>query len=687
MKTFAFTCVASLCLLAASIEARPAGPHDDAARMLAQARATGGLGVLDAPAFDAPGDGAIWVHGRTYKARIDANGFTYIPFLGSSAPQDYPVTFRLRSANVGSRDLPLHFDVEPIRDGTRVYLDHGSVVEIYDFTLDSVEQSFQVRRGRRDENDGAGGDLDVRLDVDSEMSLRTDEDGARFDAFSGSVHYGLPKSSDPSGLELATRSETIGRAFRFTVPAGELARASGDVVIDPFLSTVVVNASTYYDDKDPDIAYDVTNDRYLIAYEETFSQTDHDVLAQMIDGATGQPISGTSAYIDYTTDDWQQASVGNLRSAAQFLVAASVGPNSQQIKCRTRSAASLTMGAQFSISDNISPMQCSVNSTRHLAPVVGGDSTPGNIGLEHLYCVAWVLEGVWDSIDYPCPEIWFRTVRADGSMLNPKFLDGPMSFPTTIARTDDGTSFSLSISRSNGGWESAAEQNWNIAYWGPFHISDGTCCHSDYQVRIARVNSVGATTLGPTTVVSFSNPLPGTDYYAEVYSAVSVSTSQTNSTRKFMVAFDVSKWDGSVTPHIWGAIVDPSTIRGSTMAPPALYDLTNLESVLDGGLSFTEWHPTVECDGTTFVLGFKTVGGGLTGLGATEFADVTFFHSTHFQCTEHTVQAFQNPFAVGNPRCCAQASGDGSRHYTLFASTRWTGSPPQADPIAALHSD
>jgi hypothetical protein len=52
----------------------------------------------DAPAidfsrvvFDQPGDGATWARGRTYKASFDAAGVTYIPFLGSNAPRNFPV--------------------------------------------------------------------------------------------------------------------------------------------------------------------------------------------------------------------------------------------------------------------------------------------------------------------------------------------------------------------------------------------------------------------------------------------------------------------------------------------------------------------------------------------------------------------------------------------------------------------
>ena len=36
--------------------------------------------------FDTDEDGAHWVMGDSYKAKIARDGFTYIPFLGSKAP-------------------------------------------------------------------------------------------------------------------------------------------------------------------------------------------------------------------------------------------------------------------------------------------------------------------------------------------------------------------------------------------------------------------------------------------------------------------------------------------------------------------------------------------------------------------------------------------------------------------------
>src|SRR5262245_4062391 len=60
--------------------------------------------------FDQPGDGRIWATGTTYKASFGADGFVYVPFLGSAAPRNYPVQIALRTVRVGSHDLPFAAD-------------------------------------------------------------------------------------------------------------------------------------------------------------------------------------------------------------------------------------------------------------------------------------------------------------------------------------------------------------------------------------------------------------------------------------------------------------------------------------------------------------------------------------------------------------------------------------------------
>ena len=52
--------------------------------------------ALSAPALASD---ALWIRGDTYKASFGTEGATYVPFLGSRAPKDYPVLLRVARIN------------------------------------------------------------------------------------------------------------------------------------------------------------------------------------------------------------------------------------------------------------------------------------------------------------------------------------------------------------------------------------------------------------------------------------------------------------------------------------------------------------------------------------------------------------------------------------------------------------
>lgn len=310
---------------------------------------------IDTVAFDDLGDGAIWVLGRNYKARVDSRGLTYVPFLGSCAPRNYPVGFALRSASIDGAELAIDSGGPPIRDGGRIWIDHGAVTEILDVSLDSIEQSFVVRRG------AGTGELLVDLDVDTELPSDVDGTGTWFRSPYGAVQYGRARTFDAEGRELATTSLASGTSIGFTVAADEVARASGELTIDPIITTVTLDSSDL-DDRFPDVAYDVSNDCYIVVFERIYSQSDHDIFCQMVAGATGQPIANTWSYIDFTWEDWRQPSVANMNNIDKFLVAASVGPEPRVIKCRSRAAGSTTMGAPFTLDHTATGSACDDHS-------------------------------------------------------------------------------------------------------------------------------------------------------------------------------------------------------------------------------------------------------------------------------------------------------------------------------------
>src|SRR5690349_10431277 len=52
--------------------------------------------------YDTAADGTVWVRGKTFKASFGPDGATYVPFLGSQAPRNFPVSLRVNSVTIGS---------------------------------------------------------------------------------------------------------------------------------------------------------------------------------------------------------------------------------------------------------------------------------------------------------------------------------------------------------------------------------------------------------------------------------------------------------------------------------------------------------------------------------------------------------------------------------------------------------
>lgn len=376
--------------------------------------------ALDAPAFawqtttsrpvrtvfDQPGDGRIWALGTTYKASFGADGFVYVPFLGSDAPRNYPVRFVLRSLRVAGQAIDLARDVTATRTGDRVTLDRGAVREVYDLAPEAIEQTFVV--------DGTlPGDVDVELAVQTELRQIAAADGLALGNELGCVHYGSPylvrdSRKDPIGMTWT------GGVLHLHVAASQ--RGAGPVVIDPLITTKTF-APTVMASEVPDIAYDATTDRWLVTWVHIFSATDHDVLAELRNAA-GDAVPGSFKAIEATPASYSFPRVANLNSADRFLIAMERVP---QAATEVFSVWGRTMdaGAPFTTS---SLLHISPNSGEHQNNVdVGGDPGTGTN-----WTVVWVFGRA----------VYARQVRADGSLsqtLIPITPPGPQSINPQIS--------------------------------------------------------------------------------------------------------------------------------------------------------------------------------------------------------------------------------------------------------------
>src|SRR5688572_29761009 len=134
--------------------------------------------------FDVDTDGTQWVRGRTYKASFAADAATYVPFLGSNAPRNFPVGFHVESVTIGGEPIAFDPSVPAVRRGDTIEYARGPFVERYQLSVDSIEQSFVFEALPRQ------GEIVVTVGVDSELEGAGDAEGLRFGNALGHVRYG-----------------------------------------------------------------------------------------------------------------------------------------------------------------------------------------------------------------------------------------------------------------------------------------------------------------------------------------------------------------------------------------------------------------------------------------------------------------------------------------------------------------
>lgn len=218
-------------------------------------------------------EGSSWVRGRTYKAGAETTGFTYVPYLGAEASRIYPVRFTLAGATDGGAPIPLNDGASVSRDGHRFTLDRGPVDVLYDAALDSVEQLFVIERPLRQ------GAIALSIAVETDLEIRPDGRGFRFDGPEGGVTYSGAVAFDAAGARTDVPATLEEGRIVLTVPAEFVRSSTGAITVDPVTATFPVNLGTDRSFFRPDVAYDRSNDEFMYAYEEQFAVGDRDILA------------------------------------------------------------------------------------------------------------------------------------------------------------------------------------------------------------------------------------------------------------------------------------------------------------------------------------------------------------------------------------------------------------------------
>jgi len=494
--------------------------------------------------FDVATDGTVWVRGRTYKASFAADAATYVPFLGSSAPRNFPVGLHVESVTIGGEPLVFDTSVPAVRHGDTIEYARGPFVERYLLSLDSVEQTFVFESLPRQ------GEIVVTLGVTSELEGASDVEGFRFGNELGHVRYGRAFAFHDGADLTPIASRLSGGAIELIAPAELVAGASGRFVIDPVLSTFSLETAAI-DEFAADTAYDLTNGVWLTVCEEIFSSTDRDIHA--VRHTTAGTVSA-SDYVDFTTDIWRAPAIANHLLDDQFLVVAVEGsaPNRQIMGRTVEATVSLNMSAQFLVSDDAYIGDC-------YAPDVGGD--PSTSGTAY-YCVVWERE-FSAGADY---DIHGRLVRTDATLVGGTtfYVDNSVSVHRNPA-----------ISNSNGN-ASDALQDWNVVW-------EDEVTATNRNILGARVHRDGSLTETTFTVASST--------LDERNPSATAIVDATAGTRPWMVAYQIDSgangWD-----------VRCRTFNNASSI--STFDLSEQFA----GVANDQITPSCDCDGDQFVVAY-----------------------------------------------------------------------------------
>ncbi len=382
--------------------------------------------------FDEPGDGRTWVRARSYKASFDAEGATYIPFLGSQAPRNFPVSIALASASAGGAPIPLETR-GVTHDADSVTIERGAVREVWKLGLDAAEQTFEIAA-----RPAAQGDVELRLALASELALRADGDGFALDGPHGGVRIGRATAIDADGRRLDLRARIEDGGLAIGVPADFVASARYPLVVDPMYTTNLLE-NLPNSARNPDIAGGGggVSGNFGAVYDYQFSQTDFDVWTQ--DLFFGTPISGTGLWVDYTSVSWGAPRIAHNGLLDTYLTVAWVttASGASEVWCRARYAGSQTQFAQ-SLVQNSAGGNC-------YYPDVGGD--PALSGPTYFLAV------------------WTRDYSASDSDIHAQLLDGTGARVGGVIYLENSGSYDwyAQVSKTNGR-PSNGVQTWNITW-------------------------------------------------------------------------------------------------------------------------------------------------------------------------------------------------------------------------------
>lgn len=220
-----------------------------------------GVFVDDEPARD----GRFWARGPQYKMSFGADGAAFLPLFRSDAPRHWPVAFR----------LPGRGDVTPVMHETGAILAAPGfpIEEHWELRPAGAEQTFLLRTPPQ------GNVLELQLQSDLPYGGH-DAQGHHFvvEGF-GEVVYGDAFAVGAGGEKALLQSTFAAGTLRIELPAN----ASYPLVVDPFVATIGVASNESFDNRDPDVAFDASTNRWCVVMTERVSALDTDLKVRRFD--------------------------------------------------------------------------------------------------------------------------------------------------------------------------------------------------------------------------------------------------------------------------------------------------------------------------------------------------------------------------------------------------------------------
>ncbi|MBK8097781.1 MAG: hypothetical protein IPK26_11780 [Planctomycetes bacterium] len=265
----------------------------------------------------------VFAGGFDYEATLDGTGMRFVPALGMAAASTQQLALRLRAVGRASAPIPAAaLTAQPAIAGHQVSYPRGETMrERYDVTPAGLQLSWHFA------TPPAGtGDLVVHYDLDTTLPLAAAAAGTLSFHLPGigGVGIGAVTGIDALGRRIAGELRLHEKVLELRLAAAFVDEAAYPLVLDPLIGTQFLAETGGWNDSASDVAYDATNDMWLVVFRRVFSAASQAIRAQRISGA-GALVGSFLSLV--STINVNHPTVANLNLRDTFVVAWQQAPS------------------------------------------------------------------------------------------------------------------------------------------------------------------------------------------------------------------------------------------------------------------------------------------------------------------------------------------------------------------------